>query len=531
LMVATSKVGWAERQIATRKSVERGKARTLAIIAACTGREKPSRGAHPTYNRGRSVMIRPTSFDQISVISDLHMGGPEGRQIFRQGKLLERFIEHLRVENVGKSALVINGDMVDFLAQTDARCFDPEGAVRKLEKIASEEAFRGVWQGLTEFVQTPDRYLAITLGNHDLELALPWVRERLLELLSGGDPAARARILLSFDGAGFACQAGGANVLCLHGNEVDTWNVTDYERLRRITCDIVQGRLPGEWNANAGTKLVVDVMNHVKSQHAFVDLLKPEKEAAVRLLLVLRPEFRPALRQVAGIAARRLWDAARREMRLLSDPATPEERAEEDALVRIAGRGAYVEQDVKTLLDAAEAQFLGGEDPLDLVYGEAGAQLGWWSALVSAVRGRAPHEIAWSAVKELASDETFRIRRIDGDFEAIDKLAGSVYDVVIAGHTHLARVVGRQSKGVYYNSGTWASLMRLRPEQLKSADAFKPVFEALRDARTIQELEEQDLVLRRPTVVRVGARNGKVEHGLHTVALVDEQITLSEAGD
>jgi hypothetical protein len=33
-------------------------------------------------------MIPLPSFDQVSVVSDLHMGGKSGFQIFRQGELL-----------------------------------------------------------------------------------------------------------------------------------------------------------------------------------------------------------------------------------------------------------------------------------------------------------------------------------------------------------------------------------------------------------------------------------------------------------
>ena len=40
---------------------------------------------------------------------------------------------------------------------------------------------------------------------------------------------------------------------------------------------------------NAGTKMVKDVMNEVKRRYAWIDLLKPETQAAVGVLLVLDP--------------------------------------------------------------------------------------------------------------------------------------------------------------------------------------------------------------------------------------------------
>ncbi len=75
-------------------------------------------------------------------------------------------------------------------------------------------------------------------------------------------------------------------------------------------------------------------------------------------------------------------------------------------------------------------------------------------------------------------------------FERIDELVGPEYDVVIAGHTHLARALDRsRGRGRYFNSGTWAGLMKLTPTQLQSPAAFKPVFERLRRSHTIAELE------------------------------------------
>ena len=37
---------------------------------------------------------------------------------------------------------------------------------------------------------------------------------------------------------------------------------------------------PSEWGPNAGTKMVKDVMNEVKRRYAWIDLLKPETQAA-----------------------------------------------------------------------------------------------------------------------------------------------------------------------------------------------------------------------------------------------------------
>ncbi len=224
---------------------------------------------------------------QLHVISDLHLGGRAGSQIFDQGLTLEAFLDFLRQQSAPDFGLMINGDLVDFVAEPYAACFDPRGAPAKLDRIFAEPDFQPVWHGLQKFVQTPHCRLFVNLGNHDLELALPWVAEKLVGHLSGTDAAARGRIKLIVDGLGFRCLVGSAAVLCLHGNEVDTWNITDHERLRRSGRDVVLGRDAEDWVPNAGSAMVIDVMNDIKRRFPFVDLLKPEQEAVVPVLVAL----------------------------------------------------------------------------------------------------------------------------------------------------------------------------------------------------------------------------------------------------
>ena len=468
-------------------------------------------------------MIPVPTFDHLSVISDLHIGGEEGFQIFGQGALLAAFVDYLRQESVRKSALVINGDIVDFLAEPSAKAFDPFTATAKLDRIFADKQFKPVWEALQRYVKV--RHLVVTLGNHDLELALPWVKSHFIDLLTDGDDSLRSHITLCFDGAGFACTVGSANVLCIHGNEVDTWNVTDYEALRRIGSDITQGRTVSDWTPNAGSKLVIDVMNDIKRrEHAFVDLLKPEKEAAVRLLLVLKPDQRARLRSVSEVAARRAWDGIRRTVGWLSGEADEELVVTVDPLARLVGR---VESQIKPelLLDRAESLFRSA-NAVDLVYGQQNQQLGWWDALTAVITRREPHEIAFEAIKEVASAPTFDVGQVDPDFERIDELVGPEYSVVVAGHTHLARALERsRGRGRYFNSGTWASLMRLTPAQLQSAATFKRVFESLRKARTIAELGK--LVGYRPTVVSVPRRGEPV---LHRITLEGKKIGFAAPG-
>ncbi len=81
--------------------------------------------------------------------------------------------------------MVLNGDIVDFLAESPAAYLDPNGSIDKLERIFyKDKSFSGVWTALQEFVAQPNRQLILVLGNHDVELALPHVTEWILEKLS-----------------------------------------------------------------------------------------------------------------------------------------------------------------------------------------------------------------------------------------------------------------------------------------------------------------------------------------------------------
>lgn len=450
-------------------------------------------------------------FEKVSVISDLHMGGQQGFQIFTSGKLLAAFIDQLTSGPPGPSALVLNGDTVDFLAARNPKYFDPEGAVEKLKAIMTDAAFKPVWDSLRLYLANPQRTLILTLGNHDIELAVPWVREHLIAELTKGNDAARARVITSFDGAGFACTVGGAGVLCIHGNEVDDWNVTDYEALRRNICDEVQGR-PSlvEWIPNAGTKLVIDVMNRIKARYAFIDLLKPENQAAVRVLVALNPDLRPVLTEIAGVARKRIWDSARRAIGLLGAGES------EGPTLTVPSARKPMPRDVAGLLERTEQRFTDGVDPVDIVNFSQSQMLGVWDALASGLMLDPPYKIAFEAIKEVAHDDTFNTNCADAAFEAIDALAGSGFTFVIAGHTHLARDLGRRKRsGIYYNSGTWADLIRLTPDQLASADAFQPVFEKLKSAKTVTDLG--DLSNARPTVVTISKEQLETKAALQQV--------------
>src|SRR6185369_11621448 len=97
--------------------------------------------------------------------------------------------------------------------------------------------------------------------------------------------SARARVVLAMDGTGYACTVGGKRVLCVHGNDADAWNPVDQDALHTVIRALKGGLTLPEWQPNAGTRLVIDIMNQIKSRFPMVDLLKPETKPVVGVLL------------------------------------------------------------------------------------------------------------------------------------------------------------------------------------------------------------------------------------------------------
>ena len=487
----------------------------------------------------------PVRYDELHVVSDLHLGGEPGRQIFKGADILAALIESLRAQPVERRiALVINGDFVDFLAEPDAKAFDPNGAVAKLRRIRNDPVLKPVFDALAAFVARPGRELVVVLGNHDLELALPDLREELVGLLGGSDGATAGRIRFSLEGAGFVAEVGGARVLCVHGNDVDGWNATDYEYLRRLARDRQFGEIVPAWTPNAGSKMVIDVMNGIKRNLPFVDLLKPETEAVVPLLLALDQAGAGKLREAAGVASKYVWDGVRRTFGFLNEDDPSRNPVEASAASRAArppggdplaaivrDRAAKISASATTgssLLKAVEERLVKGVDPLSLLQGEAGV-LGVGDAIFGWIRGRSKAEIVREALESLHKDRSFDPTAEDDTFRLIDEQASSAFDYVVAGHTHLERVLKRKrGVGTYFNTGTWARLIRIRPEDLADEATFAPVFHSLQ-ATTIADLDRTPgLVTHRATVASI--RNdgaGGAKAGLFHASLAGGTLSFS----
>jgi UDP-2,3-diacylglucosamine pyrophosphatase LpxH len=449
-----------------------------------------------------------TTFDEVYSVSDLHLGGARGFQIFDQGELLGATIRALAARPPERDvALVLNGDVVDFLAEPGATYLDVQGATPKLARIAADPAFSPVFEALGAFVHTPRRTLVIAMGNHDVELALPESRAFLEDHLCGSDMAARGRLRFVMDGTGFATQVGGTRALFVHGNEVDVWNVVDHEALRKVVRALNAGAPLPAWEANAGTQMVIDVMNSIKRSHPLVDLLKPETRPVPAVLAALDPRLLKKLAKLAPVLVGLTRTSVKRKLGLLGGGTAQEGDLvplSEDQALRQLMPHAVRSESGEELLARAEKSLARGESPLDwsTLPGTDQHTLGIGGMAVDLMLGRNPDENLRDALLGwLASDKTFDWGAEDGTFLALDQAVGPEVDFVVAGHTHLERSLRRKhGRGRYFNSGTWVRLIQLDAEQLRDGASFKPVVAAFRKG-SITALEQANLVKRTPTVV------------------------------
>jgi UDP-2,3-diacylglucosamine pyrophosphatase LpxH len=446
------------------------------------------------------------------IISDLHLGGvypvavaepgrptaDRGFRICTHTADLTRFIDALAAKPPENPSieLVVNGDLVDFLAERDpetgmfgAFSFKQSSALRKFEAIVARD--RNVFDALGRFLARGHR-LVILLGNHDIELTMPALR------------AALAKAVGATRGTDYEFLPGGeayvvGDALIEHGNRYDAWNMVDHAGLARISASLsrLQGTNEAEFVPPPGSEMVAQVINPIKEQYKFVDLLKPETGAVVPLILTLEPGFRRVMGKVALLASR-----ARGAVRVMrgAPAAAPggigsdisagggmgdfgsfgsdisaggfdappggvgggasDENAALDALLNDEmGSDA---QSVRTVLaeDGPSAQI--GSD-ISTIGDIVDRTLGMARLLVARAGSdhRARLDALLAAFRSLQNDQTFdqNTETAKEYLDAATGLASNGIKHVVFGHTHLAKRIPLPSEGFYLNTGTWADVM------------------------------------------------------------------------
>ncbi len=444
-------------------------------------------------------------FDKLYAVSDLHIGGPPGRESFRETDALVWLIGQAQQDGARSVALLLNGDIFDFLADpSDAQEFNT-APDRLLSALAGAgRGFARIFDALRSFVGKPERVLVLQIGNHDIELALPSAQAALRRML---DPSNNAhdRIVFESSGAGWTCRVGTQVVLALHGNASDAWNEVDHVALQRFARAIRANQPPGSPPAtNAGTTLVIHVLNEIKKRFPFVDLLKPE---GAPLMAVL--EAIDAQQSMSGLLRALRIRATRGDPRELLGGDGDEVVARADdpgnEMLDFLSRAEIPRASPQEALRRAEQKFSEGVAPRDIV-GAGDEKLGALYDFgrvklqrVQAALGRlrsVPDESALRVALRtwLAKDDTFDIRAMSRIDVQIARSASRGVDVLLAGHTHLPREVRDTAvlppgPNVYINTGTWMRVLSLKGTPYLESDAeFAHFMQAARQG-TLQALD------------------------------------------
>lgn len=439
--------------------------------------------------------------NSLFVISDLHLGGEPGFQMCSvPGRSrLAGFIRYVAAQKgAGQDVhLVLNGDIVDFLAEKEFSSFTNDDAVAraKLGRIIANT--REVWDSLRDFVASGSR-LTVMLGNHDIELSLPGARRLLLETIGTG------RVEFIYDNQALV----EGPVLIEHGNRYDRWNVVSHGVLRAIRSSMSRGESPIEYLGPPGSQLVKSVMNPIKEKYPFVDLLKPENSGMLPILAVLEPSAMKCVLQLAALAAQ-----------------STEARFDENGIPldyqNIAAVGSHFPARDEAL--ALALTLAGIDDPQNIsAIGEA---KGFWERLKGAASETAKQmqlDMLLRALRYFADTDrqAFDVGVEGGDYlSPANAAAAKGHQVVIYGHTHLAKRVRLSTpETIYLNTGTWANLMKV-PDAILGGD------EALARKQLVAFLDDVEhgrldaWHCQIPTFARVDFDNG---------ALIDRDIFLYE---
>lgn len=450
----------------------------------------------------------------VYVISDLHLGGaratdagpsfqmcpPEAR------RRLARFIEAVRTSSVDPSRadapreLIINGDLVDFLAEEPFESFtvEPHAGAAKLRQIMRNcdedaEPEQRVFPALRRFA-ADGHALTVILGNHDIELALPDVRQAFFDYLTEGRPS---RVEFLFEGE--ACRRGRA--LIEHGNRYDGWNAVAYGTLRAVRARASRGEPVFPFAPPAGSRLVTQVMNPLKGVYRFIDLLKPENEALIPILSALHPV---AVREMRGI-----FNAWRAKAPVQAGAVPDRETyvgdfdasldVVPDFFTRVGSRATIagsapaaapgrpsvmneIEGDPvdEATLNRTEALLMDAEALLHEVSGEGDVvpdqlsevgdgMVAWVRSGLSLARAsRADETRRYQHLRNALAQHrktigtTFSLETEGADYlEAANRLENEDTRVVLFGHTHLPKSIALRKGGRYINTGTWCRTIRL----------------------------------------------------------------------
>ncbi|HEX8136625.1 MAG TPA: metallophosphoesterase [Pyrinomonadaceae bacterium] len=412
---------------------------------------------------------------RLIIISDLHIGGDEYPMLGHPEKLVNFLNELADYRPPPKQTieLVINGDFVDFLAQAPFKAWteDQSSAISKLE--AAMTRFPSVFAALARCAQKLSG-LTLVLGNHDVEMALPKVRERFLKELQ--TDTRRCTFIITNEAYSIG------DLLIEHGNRYDGWNAIDHDGLRHTVSWASRGEPPlakENMKICPGSQFVIEVMNPLKARYYFIDLLKPETKIVTLLIRAFEPALKYDLKVIYEAAQTYVGQWARTRPWLQTPFPQP-------------GQVEYVkrmEEMSASFPDDLRERFA---EELRPVYPNL-QQTGLLSDFASALKKRFLRPLRPDSLRTrlergekipagqlrdiqvalkhvLYNDRSFEFDEVDGPYVSAAKrmTQAGVAKVVVMGHTHLAKNIDLGPGLKYVNTGTWADVIRVPMEYLEN---------------------------------------------------------------
>ncbi|MDP3985697.1 MAG: hypothetical protein Q8P82_02945, partial [bacterium] len=154
-------------------------------------------------------------------------------------------------------------------------------AARKMQHIL--KGHRAFFAALARFIRTPNGYLDIFVGNHDVFLVWPGVQRQIARWLAGNNEALRKKIRFIDQHKRFEDFHRG--VLFYHGMNADAHNAVDPERVILRERLGVKRKIPVH-NMPYGSYMVVDLVNRIKLRNPLVGRLRGRemwKTAAIHM--------------------------------------------------------------------------------------------------------------------------------------------------------------------------------------------------------------------------------------------------------
>lgn len=418
-----------------------------------------------------SAVVESVTIDNVQhlyVVSDLHLGGLDpSREVFCDDDALAWLVDTCSERAATESTvLCLAGDIIDFLLAVDAKYFDAERAPSTVEYVATKQV-PNTCRALHDFVAKPNATLAILIGNHDLEFVRANIREAFVRhFVAPADDDARGRVRWVAEELRVPMSTRAVRVV--HGNSSDDFN--------RLPWDVkVRFRDQSPSTApNAGTRLVIDVINPIKLDYAFVDLLKPETTAVPTLLLALPTDVVPKPELVARVAScfvQSKIDTLPLSLRVItswfgrsSDPQTRSSVRTLSALDRSADRNVDESEDA---IREAAALLIEHDLPIEAIVQQKGT-LRPQDFIVAKLQLKSDRDALRIGLQSFVKDQTFALSALSTDDRGIVRDARP-QEILIAGHTHLARSTTVGNGTQYINTGTWMRLMRVESSMIDGA--------------------------------------------------------------